>query len=528
RVFLSLLLAFTALLSCVWLIVEFRTVDAQGHNRRVSSQLRTIAEPVWRDLAATYRKALREDVTLPEGDPLPAILRLEERRPVVRAFHVGPDLRVTFAGKILGQRDAGERTVIDLKTWSPRYLDRLGFNPGWNAKNFLTSAAHAEMSREESIRRVRKQVEQVWKTIDTSHGWVWSNEFAIESRTSRFYLRGNPAQGLLGVQIDMWGFNLNEAPRAVTRAGLEGKISVCRCLRTPADLAPPPDLGFLTPVTLEPVPEFAASIVRADEARYWGLLSLAVTVFVLALSFAMRSQIALFRGVKLAHSQSNFVSGITHEMRVPLTTVKMYAEMLSQGVVTDPDKRDSYLQTIAREADRLSRLIENVMDFARITNRSRAYAFADVSAARIVEDAAQTAGTILEQAGMQLERHEVPAEWQLRADREALVQCLVNLLSNAAKYAKNSPRVVLAVENRGTEFRFSVADFGPGIADVEQAKMFRPFYRIGDELTRMAPGSGPGLALVKEHVAAHGGRVEVQSRPGQGARFDLVLPAKPI
>jgi signal transduction histidine kinase len=225
----------------------------------------------------------------------------------------------------------------------------------------------------------------------------------------------------------------------------------------------------------------------------------------------------------IALAQSDFVSAVSHEMRTPLTTIKMYAEMVEQDVVTSPEKRSAYMRTIAKECDRLGRLVENVLDYARIGRGQRAYQLADTAIAPLVAEAVAALEGPLAQAGLTVE---VAVAEGLRAqvDRDAIVQGLINLLGNAAKYAAEGGRVRVTAVHEGQAIVLAVQDFGPGIARTEHKKVFQPFYRIGSELTRTAAGTGLGLALVDAHARGHGGHVELVSTVGQGATFRLVLP----
>ncbi|MBM3271287.1 MAG: HAMP domain-containing histidine kinase [Candidatus Sericytochromatia bacterium] len=197
--------------------------------------------------------------------------------------------------------------------------------------------------------------------------------------------------------------------------------------------------------------------------------------------------------------------------------------MLEQDVVAEPDQRRRYLRTITQEADRLTRLIENVLDFARIANRRRTYRFEPLELHEVVGDAIAAIERPLAEAGMVVDRM-VPAGLRVQGDRDVLTQLLVNLLTNAIKYAASEKRILVTGAELGDRVVLTVQDFGPGIPRHEQSKVFRPFYRAGGELTRVAPGSGLGLALVQEYARAHGGRVRLESNPGEGARFEIALP----
>jgi signal transduction histidine kinase len=225
------------------------------------------------------------------------------------------------------------------------------------------------------------------------------------------------------------------------------------------------------------------------------------------------------RALKVA--QSNFVAAVTHELRTPVATVRMYADMMRQGMVGDEAQREQFLGHICHECDRLSGLIDDVLAYAEVGEQRRRYTFEPVAATVLVDDALAAVGGAL--GGLAVER-DVPADLKVEVDRRAMTHALVNLLTNAAKYGAAGRRVRLGAERTAVGVRFFVQDFGPGIAAAEHEKVFEAFYRVGDELTRKHPGSGLGLALVAEYVKAHAGKVSLESQPGTGAQFSIQLP----
>jgi two-component system phosphate regulon sensor histidine kinase PhoR len=254
----------------------------------------------------------------------------------------------------------------------------------------------------------------------------------------------------------------------------------------------------------------------------WGLLGISLLLSVAGLAACLHEvdQMRAERAIKVA--QSNFVAAVTHELRTPVATIKMYADMMRQGMVTDPAQREQFLGHICHESDRLSGLIDDVLTYTELGEQRRRYTFEPVAASLLVDDALAAVGGAL--VGLEVER-EVPQDLVVEVDRRAMTHALVNLLTNAAKYGATGGKVRLGAERRPEGVRFYVQDFGPGIPVAEHEKVFEAFYRVGDELTRKHPGSGLGLALVAEYVKAHAGKVGLECPPGEGARFTIQLPA---
>jgi signal transduction histidine kinase len=192
--------------------------------------------------------------------------------------------------------------------------------------------------------------------------------------------------------------------------------------------------------------------------------------------------------------------------------------------VTEETQRREYYGVIARESERLSRLIENVLDFARIEDGRRTYAIVPTAVEPVIRDTLEAFSHPLTSGGFEVEVCIPPDLPDVPMDGEAVSQALSNLLDNAIKYS--AARKVLAIEARAIdgELAISVADAGVGIPRGEQTRIFDKFYRVGRSETQGRRGSGMGLALVRHIAEAHRGRITVQSTPGEGSRFTLWLP----
>jgi signal transduction histidine kinase len=254
---------------------------------------------------------------------------------------------------------------------------------------------------------------------------------------------------------------------------------------------------------------------------------LAITLM-LALALALLAGYLLWRDVqrdrRLAEMRSQFVSSVTHELRTPLTAIRMFTETLRLDEDVDHRTRSEYLDTILHESERLSRLVDNVLDFGKIERGKKIYRFQPVSLDDVVEGAARAMQYPLEQAGFALE---VAVERNLplvTADADALQQAILNLLTNAMKYSGDSRRIQLGLDRQNGVARIQVVDRGVGIAPGDHDRVFERFYRAPTAFNQHIPGAGLGLTLVAHIAAAHGGRVEIDSHPGAGSTFTIRLP----
>jgi signal transduction histidine kinase len=231
---------------------------------------------------------------------------------------------------------------------------------------------------------------------------------------------------------------------------------------------------------------------------------------------------------RLSEMKSNLVSSVSHELRAPIAAVRLMAESLESGRVEGEAKSKDYYRLIVRECRRLSSLVENVLDFARIDQGRKQYTFEPVDAAALLRHTMALMEPCAAERQVRLTLADLPAEFehlQPKWDGEAVEQSLVNLVDNAVKHspAGAEVRVEIAVEPGKVCFR--VVDQGPGIPQEDHERIFDLFYRRGSELRRETEGVGIGLSIVKHVAEAHGGRVVVQSDAGKGSRFGLELPA---
>jgi signal transduction histidine kinase len=268
-------------------------------------------------------------------------------------------------------------------------------------------------------------------------------------------------------------------------------------------------------------PEHFASVNFAINA---GLLLLLGGALVVSLGLALR---AADRMMRLSTMKTDFVSNVSHELRTPLASIRVFAELLRLGRVQTPEKVREYGEYIERESRRLSRLIENILDFSRIESGRKTYTFAPTDVRQVVEGVLQSFDVHLRHHGftVRLEAPDRPLP-EVLADADALGQAVHNLLDNAVKFSGEARGVEVILGGGTGEVTIAVRDRGVGIPRDEQAKIFDRFHRVSTGLVHEVKGSGLGLSLVQHIVTVHGGRVTVESEPGRGSTFTLHLPSR--
>jgi signal transduction histidine kinase len=231
-----------------------------------------------------------------------------------------------------------------------------------------------------------------------------------------------------------------------------------------------------------------------------------------------------WRHQREARQKTSFVSSVSHELKTPLTTIRMYAELLGEGTIREPDKQKRYLETIIRESQRLTRLVNNVLDFARLEQGRRSYRHEPLELSGFLQQLFERQAPRLAEAGLQLEQSSAADDLEIRTDRDALEQILLNLLDNAIKYAATGKRLQLDLASDARWIRLRLRDFGPGIPVAHRERIFEKFHRVDASLTAGQQGSGLGLSIAGQLAAGLGGGLRYLPAEGGGSCFELTLP----
>ncbi len=236
----------------------------------------------------------------------------------------------------------------------------------------------------------------------------------------------------------------------------------------------------------------------------------------------------LFCAIRLSERRGAFVSAVTHELRTPLTTFRLYTEMLVDGMVPSPEKRQNYLQTLRVEAERLGHLVENVLSYARLENTRRPDAVEDIDVADFLQRMKSTLQERADRSDRMLVFTPHSEPLHISADSAAVERILFNLVDNACKYggdALNS-RIEISARKDGQTAVIAVRDYGPGVSRGQARRLFRPFSKSAHEAAHSAPGVGLGLALSRRLARSMGGDLRCDFSVDQGACFQLTLPVK--
>ena len=274
---------------------------------------------------------------------------------------------------------------------------------------------------------------------------------------------------------------------------------------------------------------FLKATLTCDQIpRSTGRKTLTLMLVVLA-AIVLIGLMAIYQSVRavvdLSERRSQFVSSVTHELKTPLTNIRMYVEMLEQGVARDREREQEYFRVLDSEGGRLSRLINNVLEMSKLEKRQRRVDLQTGTFDEVIEEVGTVMQQKLKQEGFTLNMAHGQVQ-PFKYDREAMVQVLINLMENSLKFGKGLSERCITIRTQQTDgwIKVMVSDTGPGIPRQALKKVFDDFYRADNELTRTTRGTGIGLALVKKLITLMGGRVAANNNTGPGCTITISLP----
>ena len=227
-----------------------------------------------------------------------------------------------------------------------------------------------------------------------------------------------------------------------------------------------------------------------------------------------------------ARQKTSFVSNVSHELKTPLTTIRMYAELLGEKQIKDPEKQQNYLKTIIRESQRLTRLVNNVLDFSRLEQGRKEFAKEDIDLAALLHQLLDSQMMRIDEAQINLTRNIFAEPAKIDSDRDALEQIILNLIDNAIKYAANGKNLMVELEPQKNCWVVRVKDNGPGIPAGHRQQIFDKFHRVDASLTARQQGSGLGLSIARQLAEGLGGSLSFCSNEGGGSCFEFTLLAR--
>jgi signal transduction histidine kinase len=225
------------------------------------------------------------------------------------------------------------------------------------------------------------------------------------------------------------------------------------------------------------------------------------------------------QNMKDARQKTSFVSSVSHELKTPLTSIRMYAELLLSKRIKDENKTQTYLSVIVNESGRLTRLINNVLDFGKLEQGKKTYHYTSFEMDRFVYQMINAHSIRIKAEGIEIITQVEQGDYEVTTDRDALEQVFLNLLDNSLKYAGNGKFIKFVLDKEDAFILLKICDDGPGIPKAQQEKIFEKFHRVDNSLTSKQPGSGLGLSIAKQILGDLKGDLLFEPMPGNGSCF---------
>jgi signal transduction histidine kinase len=523
------------------------------------------------DLALEPRKVVRpKRVSPPETTPQGALddQAAAEALPIKKQEqkqNQERDLNVNLSSGNPEPEDRSQRVKVQMPPLPPGISNRSSFTKASQVRIQQRKGApdaRVEDAREEPVTRVRRVIPR--QTPEKEEGAPLQQISRLRQREADFLkVAGAASDGIVarmredGLEILVW-YRPDDMPSWIygaklnlqaLRDRLAREVYVDDDLRADLVLAlldqrgepvalSQPDFTadwrrpFVAAEIGEVLPFWEAAVYQVDPERLrnsaevlryslGALVLLLVGVIGLGSGFIARD---LNRQVRAARQKTDFVSNVSHELKTPLTSIRMFSELLSEGRVKDAGKQKNYLDIIVSEASRLTRLINNVLDFANMERGEKSYQFEQVDLVTLIRENVEMLEPSLAGQGMALTLKLPEEQLPIRADADALARVVVNLLSNCEKYAAAGKDVTVSLERQGGSACLTVEDRGPGVPRGLEQKIFEQFFRADESLSSGKQGSGLGLTLARQIVRAHHGSMRYEPRRGGGSRFVVQLP----
>lgn len=302
--------------------------------------------------------------------------------------------------------------------------------------------------------------------------------------------------------------------------------------RVPADFEAVWKRPFVATEIGETLPHWEVALYLSDPDKFATSAMLITLTLGLLIALALAAILAggffvaldTRRQLALAQKKTDFVSNVSHELKTPLTSIRMFAELLSEDRVKEPEKQRRYLRIIAGESERLARLVSNVLDFARLEKHEKIYAKSDTDIHPVIERVWEAESLRLKGAGFSADWSADAGTYMAHCDTDAVAQVLLNLISNAEKYSAERREIELQTRAVSGMLNISVLDRGIGVSSKLAEKIFEAFFRADDSLASHVQGSGLGLTLARRIARDHGGDITHQPREGGGSIFTFRIP----
>jgi signal transduction histidine kinase len=535
-------------------INRMAVASTEDRARAIGETLQITVEAVEDELLASLRG-------IPERDLKDTLLELEQSNPLIRNVFIW-DRNSGLRYPVQGPASTSEERQFIVRfdglfsgriSWplTGSYLRDVTADPGQStftgpsaaekkASDLLEDVRNFKTGRQELVqiakgKDIQSDSSRTKTELSETGGWIpW---FAENKLYILGWVKTHENGPLYGVELEL----MTLLSRLITRfpgASSEGFVYALRddagqllhqSGTTPIDAGAVPDIS----ISLAPhLPHWEIVVYDSDKKGFVrgenGFLVLAGLLLMIFIAAIIIGGSLLtwqaHRNMKDALQKTSFVSNVSHELKTPLTSIRMYAELLVDDRIKDPDKKKTYLQVIVSESQRLSRLVNNVLDFSRLEQGRKTYHPQQIDLNEFLTEVVDSHRLRIKEAGMTIETHLPGGRIFVNADRDAIEQVFINLIDNSIKYAHPGIEVVVSVNMNDKDCEIRIEDRGPGVPEVDRDKIFEKFHRVDDTLTSKQQGSGLGLSIARKILRDLGGDLVYEARDGGGSCFIVRLP----
>jgi len=529
----SILIFWTLLLIPTLILagVAFRLLSHEQERIRRNSadalldQARVIARSIDLSLETVQENLTGSLLDIPPGDIEPRLMSWERLNPLVRnVFIFHPEGGLEYPERSIASTQE-ERQFID--RFSPLFSGRLSFGFNKLSKEGTTVQA----SSRKKLYALSRETQPTQST--TKSGWIpWFSD-------NRLYILGwvrqNETEPVYGVELELMvllsrltaEFPENSRPGTalVLMDGSHTPIHQSGPLETDGDKTP------VGRIMVSPhLPHWTITAFTGKDASGTGqsFLILSLILVGILLTAIVSGGILITRltlqNIKDARQKTSFVASVSHELKTPLTSIRMYAELLLSKRIKDPDKQHHYLEVIVQESGRLTRLINNVLDFGKLEQGKKKYHPTPFDMVVFLEELIRTHEIRIQNTGLQIIKEFSMGSFTVNTDRDAMEQVVLNLLDNALKYAGRGQFIKFILIREGNDIQVKLQDDGPGIAPNTREQVFKKFFRADNSLTTVQPGSGLGLSIARQMLRDLGGDLTIEPDLRKGACFTIRIP----
>ena len=516
----------------------------------IEDRTRAIGETLQITVEAVEDELIQKLLNIPEHDILETLIDWEQSNPLVRNVFIWDE------GTGLRYPETGMASTSEERNFILRFDGLFSGRIPWPLKKSgITGEAQASSNLVQSISKMKKGRQELLQMAQndvsssrissesgkddlSKGGWIpW---FAENKLYILGWVRKSKNASVYGVELELMTLLsriINNFPQTpLENSGYALVDDSGRLLHQVGDIIIDKETKPLLTVSLDPhLPHWAIALYTPDQKipdgsgnNFMIIACLLLFIFIAAIAaggfLLMRNA---NRNMLDARQKTSFVSNVSHELKTPLTSIRMFAELLLEGRVKDQDKKDKYLGIIVSESRRLTRLVNNVLDFSRLEQGKKKYNIEAVDMVSFLMEIIEFHKPRLKDNSMKTNLNIPEKNIVIKTDRDALEQVILNLIDNAIKYASSGGDISLSMEADEREVEIKIEDRGPGIPEAHRNKIFDKFHRVDDSLTATKQGSGLGLSIAKRMLEDIGGDLFYTPREGGGSCFIVKIHVNP-